>query len=203
MLSTWSPPTLAKLAVASSILYSSRILVPCLMLVAAWLHGGFVGFRASHRVSVAYYALCLILVSIPSLLGQVLLILAKRRISEGLDQKRWPEQETEHALGWLNSPAVRRSPWAVFWSMFACFVACLSVPRLGYHSNVFQFSTDVVIVSAMFTPSPRDYLTQIRAKMQPELPPFDPSQSWTAGMKRLSSEGWGGREIAKGGRSEA
>jgi hypothetical protein len=200
MLAKWPPLKLAQLALAGALLSLSRMLAPPLILVAMRLRGWLIGPQASSRIELAYYGFSLVLFLIPSLIGSVVLALAKRRIDEGLEKKRWTEQETELALGWIDSPTVKRSVRTVAMAMLGGFLVCL-FPLHGHRSDAFRLALDLVVLLSVL-PSPKGSLAQIRKSLSPEPPPHDPSK-WTSTYKPLHSEHWGGREIPKPERSEA
>jgi hypothetical protein len=200
MLAKWPPLKLAQLAFAASLLSLSRILTPPLILIPMALRGQVTGLHPSHLTRVTYNFVSLVLVWVPSLIGAALLILARRRIKQGLEKKQWTVDETNSTLAWLQRPVVNRTYGVAFWIMACCFVSCLFARPLGSRTNAFQLTADLFILSSAVLPSPKGDLDRIRKRLSPEPPPRDPI-NWKT-YKPLHSEHWGRHDLSSAGGAE-
>jgi hypothetical protein len=196
MLAKWPPLKLAQLAFAGSLVFALAAGSGPAADGLAKLHDH---FSLTHRIAFAVTTL-LLAVLLPILIGSLLILVAKRRLFAGLNNDEWPEDEIEKARVWVASPGLKRIAKGLQWTAIALWVASVGLFIWKYPPGP---TLRLVTSSLIFLTIPVTTLSKLRGALRPDPPPYDPSKSWTAGLKPLHSEQWGTRDLPNAGRSEA
>ena len=184
MLAKWSPLKLAQLAFAGSLVFALATLSGP---VADGLLKLYDRFSLPHRIAFGVTTL-LLAVFVPILIGSLVILVSRRRLSAGLNNDEWPEDEIEKARVWVASPVIRKTARGLQWTAIALWVAAVGLFIWKYPPDA---SLRLVTNSLMFLAIPATTLSKLRESLRPDPPPYDPSKSWTAGLKPLHSEHWG------------
>jgi len=201
LLSQWPPLKLAKLGFAGLVLNESSLLAVALFLLPMRLRSVLLGLHASNFAVIAYNTVSLIAVVTPSLIGLILIHLAKRQFDIGLDNEQWTKQETDQVLRWVESPRLKRMWILLFSSMFICYIALFSIAAHlqwpDYYAGRFHklYLMFVVWFACMLTANPKQILAQIRKRLSP--PVGVPLKGWSGTIKGIHSDHWGGRETPR------
>ena len=196
MLAKWPPLKLAQLAFAGSLVFALDFLAAPLTDELLELHDRFFG---AGRGAFTITAFILILLA-PILIGSLITILARRRLFAGLDDDEWPESEIEKTRLWVGSPVLKRITKGLVWTGIVLWITAVGLYIGKGRPNS---TVRMVANSLMFLAIPGIVLARLREALRPDPPPYDPSKSWTAGLKPLRSEQWGARDVSSAGRSEA
>ena len=147
---------------------------------------------------VAFVVFILLFFFSPMLIGLLLIGLTKDRLFDGLNKKRWSEQDIERARLWIESPVLTKIGKSLigiwFFVNFGVYYAMKYLWKIPIDSG-----GRVFFDSFLFLIFPYMIVLHLRKALRFEPPDeyVSPKGGWSGTIKGIHSDHWGGRETPR------